>query len=192
MIKSTNEAEDIRNNQEVYDRALATALRLDALIDKKNSNPFAARLTSIFSEFKNDMVELGQKLASGTNKIAALIFMRPDFLHKSEPAHQLQYSAILIRQPDISHLFAPASPPVSMNKKSDVESKKKVETSKLKKQLKQELMWFQEFGSHGQSILKADSIDADTLASSSSSSSGSSNEKAKRRLSLVSDHIQAA
>ena len=178
MIKSTNETQ-----QEDYDRALATALRLDSLIERKaTKNPIASRLAAISQEFKNDMVELGEKFASASSKIAALIFMQPELLKKTDNSDQLQYSGILIKQPDLSHLFAPPSLPVSMNKKLAVESNKKAEAAKLKRQLKQELIWFQEFGRQGEGLIMA----AETVTTATS------NDKAKRRLTIVSDHSQAA
>jgi len=99
----------------------------------------------------------------------------------------LQFSAILIETPDISLALAeqaPPSLPVSMVKNLAAEAKKRDDTTLLKMELKQQLLWFQEYGRNGLLSTAAESETAQ--------SSGSRLEKTKRHLTLITDHIQAA
>ena len=172
-----------------YDNDLAIALSLDLCLEAENNNSLISRASSMAIEFRNDMVELGQKLSSACAKIAALILMPEEMIgSKNAQENQLQFSAILIETPDISQSFAvpaPPSLPVSMSKNLAAEAKKKDETTLLKMELKQQLLWFQEYGRNG--LLSAAAAEPETTQSS-----GSRVEKTKRHLTLITDHIQAA
>lgn len=171
-----------------YDNQLAIALSLDLCLEAENNNSLISRASSVAIEFRNDMVELGQKIRSACAKIAALILMPEEMIgSKNGQENQLQFSAILIETPDISQSFAvpaPPSLPVSMSKTLAAEAKKKDETTRLKMELKQQLLWFQEYGRNGLLSTAAESEAAQ--------SSGSRVEKTKRHLTLITDHIQAA
>jgi hypothetical protein len=171
-----------------YDNDLAIALSLDLCLEAENNNSLISRAGAMAIEFRNDMVELGQKIRSACSKIAALILMPEEMIgSKNAQDNQLQFSAILIETPDISLSFAsPAQPslPVSMVKNLAAEAKTRDETTILKTELKQQLLWFQEYGRNG--LLSA------AAESETAQSSGSRVEKTKRHLTLITDHIQAA
>lgn len=172
-----------------YDNDLAIALSLDLCLEAENNrNSLISRAGGVAIEFRNDMVELGQKIRSACSKIAALILMPEEMIgRKSAQENQLQFSAILIKTPDISLSSAeqtPPSLPVSMSKNLAAEAKKRDETTLLKMELKQQLLWFQEYGRSGLLSTRTESETAQ--------SSGSRVEKNKRHLTLITDHIQAA
>lgn len=171
-----------------YDNELAIALSLDLCLEAEKNNSLISRASSMAIEFRNDMVELGQKIRSACAKIAALILMPEEMIgSKNGQENQLHFSAILIETPDISQSFAvpaPPSLPVSMSKTLAAEAKKRDETTLLKMELKQQLLWFQEYGRNGLLSTAAESEAAQ--------SSGSRVEKTKRHLTLITDHIQAA
>jgi hypothetical protein len=171
-----------------YDNDLAIALSLDLCLEAENNNSLMSRAGDMAIEFRNDMVELGQKIRSACSKIAALILMPEEMIDsKNGQDNQLQFSAILIETPDISPSLAeqaPPSLPVSMVKNLAAEAKKRDDTTLLKMELKQQLLWFQEYGRNGLLNTAAESETAQ--------SSGSRVEKTKRHLTLITDHIQAA
>ncbi len=171
-----------------YDHDLAIALSLDSCLENENNNSLISRAGGMAIEFRNDMIELGQKIRSACSKIAALILMPEEMIgSKNAPDNQLQFSAILIETPDISLSFAsptPPSLPVSMVKNLAAEAEKRDDTTLLKMELKQQLLWFQEYGRNGLLSTAAESESAQP--------SGSRVEKAKRHLTLITDHIQAA
>lgn len=168
--------------QQDYDLALAAALNLDSLIEKKNmSLPVTECINNMTNEFIDDMVELGQKLKSATSKMTALLFLPNNVSDTAGISEQLQYSAILIEQPDELR-FAPPSLPVSMMQSLEAEtqnkedSKKRQEAKRLKLELKQQLIWFQEYGRNG--IFAAGDLPTAN--------------KIKRHLTLITDKSQAA
>ncbi len=172
-----------------YDNDLAIALSLDLCLEAENNNSLISRAGGVAIEFRNDMVELGQKIRSACSKIAALILMPEEMIEsKNAQENQLQFSAILIETPDISLALTeqtPPSLPVSMSKNLAAEAKKRDETTLLKMELKNQLLWFQEYGRNG--LLSAAAAEPETTQSS-----GSRVEKTKRHLTLITDHIQAA
>jgi|JI10StandDraft_1071094.scaffolds.fasta_scaffold00636_18 hypothetical protein len=171
-----------------YDNDLAIALSLDLCLEAENNNSLISKAGGMAIEFRNDMVELGQKIRSACSKIAALILMPEEMIGGNNGQdNQLQFSAILIETPDISLALAeqaPPSLPVSMVKNLAAEAKKRDDTTLLKMELKQQLLWFQEYGRNGLLSTAAESETAQ--------SSGSRLEKTKRHLTLITDHIQAA
>ncbi|MDQ5937631.1 MAG: hypothetical protein QG574_4990 [Cyanobacteriota bacterium erpe_2018_sw_21hr_WHONDRS-SW48-000092_B_bin.40] len=171
-----------------YDNDLAIALSLDLCLEAENNNSLISKAGGMAIEFRNDMVELGQKIRSACSKIAALILMPEEMIGGNNGQdNQLQFSAILIETPDISLALAeknPPSLPVSMVKNLAAEAKKRDDTTLLKMELKQQLLWFQEYGRNGLLSTAAESETAQ--------SSGSRVEKTKRHLTLITDHIQAA
>ncbi len=172
-----------------YDNDLAIALSLDLCLEAENNNSLISRAGGVAIEFRNDMVELGQKIRSACSKIAALILMPEEMIEsKNAQENQLQFSAILIETPDISLALTeqtPPSLPISMSKNLAAEAKKRDETTLLKMELKNQLLWFQEYGRNG--LLSAAAAEPETTQSS-----GSRVEKTKRHLTLITDHIQAA
>ncbi|MFA6209019.1 MAG: hypothetical protein WC714_06285 [Candidatus Obscuribacterales bacterium] len=178
--------------QQDYDLALATALNLDTLIEKQNmSLQMTECINNMANEFKDDMVELGQKLKSATSKMSALLFLPSNLDNTTGASDQLQYSAILIEQPDALR-FAPPSLPVAMTKGLEAETrkredlKKRQEANRLQVDLKQQLAWFQEYGRNG--IL----ANLDMPNSNLTATTNSTTEKAKRHLTLITDTSQAA
>lgn len=171
-----------------YDNDLAIALSLDLCLEAENNNSLISKAGGMAIEFRNDMVELGQKIRSACSKVAALILMPEEMIGGNNGQdNQLQFSAILIETPDISLALAeqaPPSLPVSMVKNLAAEAKKRDDTTLLKMELKQQLLWFQEYGRNGLLSTAAESETAQ--------SSGSRVEKTKRHLTLITDHIQAA
>lgn len=172
-----------------YDNDLAIALSLDLCLEAENNNSLMSKAGDMAIEFRNDMVELGQKIRSACSKITALILMPEEMIDsKNGQDNQLQFSAILIETPDISLALAqqtPPSLPVSMVKNLAAEAKKRDDTTLLKMELKQQLLWFQEYGRNG--LLSPPAAESETAQSS-----GSRVEKTKRHLTLITDHIQAA
>ncbi|MFA7336923.1 MAG: hypothetical protein WC028_09085 [Candidatus Obscuribacterales bacterium] len=202
-----------------YDQDLAIALGLDSDINidfdsysKSGSNsdrimnPIIYLVSNLVKEFQADMVELSQKFRSASAKMSALIFMPENLLSsKNEIANDLQFSAILIEHPDTSLSFAP-SPPVSMIKNSEDETKREEdETALIKMELQQQLLWFQEFGRHGlintpsattaelaQASGQITNLVTDLAAEQARNEPTEHTEKTKRHLTLITDHVQAA
>ncbi len=194
-----------------YDQDLAIALSLDFdYKGDKEINPALSLVSNLLKEFQADMVELSQKFRSASAKMSALIFMPANLLSsKNEIANDLQFSAILIEHPDTSLSFAP-SPPVSMIKNSEDETKREEdETALIKMELQQQLLWFQEFGRHGlintPSATNAELAQAsgqitnlvtdlvtDLAAEQARNEPTEHTEKTKRHLTLITDHVQAA
>jgi hypothetical protein len=175
-----------------YDQDLAVALGLatDINIDFKSDSkvekiaPFLFLASNLVKEFQTEMLELGHKFRSATAKITALIFMPADLMasqYEYDSENKLQFSAILIEQPDLSPLADPL-PPDSMIENSEDEIKRELETAQTKMALKKQLLWFQEFGRYG--LINTTSA---TIVETTSPT-----EKTKRHLTLITDQVQAA
>lgn len=185
-------------NNTNYDQDLAIALGLpDITIDcesdfntDKKMKTIVSFVSNLAKEFKADMVELSHKFRSASAKISALIFMPENLLSKqTDIDSKLQFSAILIEQPDISLSFAPSPLSLINNNEETKEREEQQETARrLKTELKQQLVWFQEFGKHG--FIKISATSAAELARATEITGHT--EKAKRHLTLITDHIQAA
>lgn len=157
--------------EDAFDRQLAMALNLD--LQESAFSKITGKVANAVKEFKNDMIELGQKIASASAKIHALIFM-PEKLETAaaDPyARPLEYAPILI-SPQTN--FAPPSIPISMGNEEMVSVKKsEMKAASLKIELAKELKWFKQYGKDG------------ILTTSSALYSPSSERAAKRHLSIV-------
>jgi len=112
-----------------YDHDLAVALSLDLCLEDENKSKSIASIAgSIIGGFRNDMIELGQKIPSAARKIAALILMPPDTKYSQQAQNsRLEIRSILTEPPGISLSFAAEilrSITVSMVKIVDEEAKK--------------------------------------------------------------------
>ncbi|MBP9094415.1 hypothetical protein KBI23_25580 [bacterium] len=202
-------------NNTNYDQDLAIALGLpDITIDcesdfnaDKKIKTIVSFVSNLVKEFQADMIELSHKFRSASAKIGALIFMPENLLSKQNDIDsKLQFSAILIEQPDIALSFAPSPVSLINNNEETKEREEQQETARrLKTELKQQLLWFQEFGIDGLiKISAATSADlaqatgqitglvADLVTDQACNQTTGHTEKTKRHLTLIADHIQAA
>ncbi len=151
------------NEQDLYDRQLARALNLyqctasadtfDNAINKiKNiENRVSSLVINTMCDLKSDMQELAQKLASAGKKVSALILLPSDmFVAESDgvtsvtPENNLSFMPILIRP---TENFSPPSMPISMVV-TDSEKIAK-QAIALKRDLAEQLEWFQQYGRNG-------------------------------------------
>jgi hypothetical protein len=160
-------------SDDIFDRQLSLALDLD--LRESAFSRITGKVATAAREFKNDMIELGQKIASATAKIQALLFMTD--LEEAENstndpyAHSLDFAPILIA-PQTN--FAPPSVPVAMGNEEEVTAKQsEMKAATLKIELAKELKWFKQYGKEG------------ILTSSTSLYKPSAEKAAKRHLSIV-------